>query len=399
MSSQAPKQNKVNVRRAEVMERVEQEIQQHYMSEFVAQIRANGNRITLGSTHFVLAAEFGFCNGVRRAIDIAYAACKVFAESRIFLIGEIIHNPAVNRHLNKLGVRKLPWRELGQEYAELQSGDVVIVPAFGVPTEYMDFLESKGVSIVDTTCGDVMKVWRRVKSYAKQSVTSIIHGKATHEETRATASRAMGDDGQGRYVIVFAESDMQTVCQFVLGEIDSATFMESMRHAVSPGFLPARDLIRVGLANQTTMLEGETQLLQRMLHDAIVQRDGNATNFHVFDTICPATQNRQDALFALLKKPLDAMVVVGGYNSSNTTHLFEIAQRSLPTCFIDSAKCFESLSQVRCYCTQAKGETQQSLISAFADTARPLTLGITAGASCPANLIEETVRRIAELRG
>ena len=197
MNQDSTRKARVNVRRAEVMELVEKEIQQHYQSELISHIRAAGNVYNLGHTEFFLAREFGFCNGVRRAIDIAYAARKVFPDRQIYLIGDIIHNPEVNRQLEGKGIKKLPWKHLDASYDQIVADDVVIVPAFGVPTSFMDALEEKGVQIVDTTCGDVMKVWKRVKNYASMGITSIIHGKATHEETSATASRALGEKGRG----------------------------------------------------------------------------------------------------------------------------------------------------------------------------------------------------------
>lgn len=197
MNQDSTRKARVNVRRAEVMEQVEKEIQQHYQSELISHIRSAGNVYNLGHTEFFLAREFGFCNGVRRAIDIAYAARRVFPDRRIFLIGDIIHNPEVNRQLEEMGIRKLPWKQLDSSYDRVAPDDVVIIPAFGVPTPFMDALEEKGVQIVDTTCGDVMKVWKRVKNYAAMGITSIIHGKATHEETSATASRALGGTGKG----------------------------------------------------------------------------------------------------------------------------------------------------------------------------------------------------------
>lgn len=398
MSQKPDQKGRVNVRRAEVMERVEKEIRQHYESRLINNIRNNGNTLELEHTRFFLATEFGFCNGVRRAIDIAYAAKRVFPDSRIFLIGEIIHNPEVNRQLTEMGVRRLPWKELNSQYDELNGDDVVIVPAFGVPTEFMDLLEEKGVSIVDTTCGDVMKVWKRVKNYALQQVTSIIHGKTSHEETRATASRALGPDGKGKYLIIFTREDAETLADYINGRGDRKEFMQRFASGMSPGFDPDTDLDKIGVANQTTMLKGETQQIQQILQKAIIERDGSAEKFHVYDTICGATQDRQNALFDLLTKPIDVMFVVGGYNSSNTTHLVEIAEKKVPTYFIESADCIESLQTIRCYQITEKAERSIPAVPVFADLQRTLTVGVTAGASCPGNLVEETIKVVAQLR-
>ncbi|HBI13128.1 MAG TPA: 4-hydroxy-3-methylbut-2-enyl diphosphate reductase, partial [Akkermansia sp.] len=333
MNQDSTRKARVNVRRAEVMEQVEKEIQQHYQSELISHIRSAGNVYNLGHTEFFLAREFGFCNGVRRAIDIAYAARRVFPDRRIFLIGDIIHNPEVNRQLEEMGIQKLPWKQLDSSYDRINPDDVVIIPAFGVPTSFMEALEEKGVQIVDTTCGDVMKVWKRVKNYAAMGITSIIHGKATHEETSATASRALGERGRGKYLVVYDLEDARILCDYILGRGDREAFLKRFEGCYSPGFDPDRDLEEVGIANQTTMLKTETQTLQKMVKDAVVQRDGDDDNFYVFDTICGATQDRQDALYELLKNSLDVMFVVGGYNSSNTTHLVDIAREHVPTYF------------------------------------------------------------------
>ena len=174
------------------MERVQAEVANHYQSSIVEKVRARDGILTIGKTTIRLAKQFGFCYGVERAIDLAYASRRVFPYHRIFLIGEIIHNPEVNRQLEAMNIVSLPWREMNGQYDDLTENDVVIVPAFGAPISFMDKVESRGCLTVDTTCGDVMKVWKRVRGFAKNGITSIIHGKADHEETRATASRAAG---------------------------------------------------------------------------------------------------------------------------------------------------------------------------------------------------------------
>lgn len=398
MTQDSSRKAKVNVRRAEVMELVEKEIQKHYQSELITHIRNANNKYNLGHTEFFLAREFGFCNGVRRAIDIAYAARRVFADHRIFLIGDIIHNPEVNQQLAGMGIKKLPWKQLDESYNSLTENDVVIVPAFGVPTFFMDSLEAKGVQVVDTTCGDVMKVWKRVKNYAAMGVTSIIHGKATHEETSATASRARGDKGRGKYLVVYNLDEAQKVCDYILGRGNKEEFLAYFKGAYSEGFDPDEDLEEVGIANQTTMLKTETQQLQKLIKDAIVERDGDDDNFFVFDTICGATQARQDALYELLEQPIDVMFVVGGYNSSNTTHLVDIAKRHVTTYFIESAECIKSLQQVEAYDTDTNEIKLMNTEPVVQNLGKSLKVGITAGASCPANLIEATILRISDLR-
>jgi 4-hydroxy-3-methylbut-2-en-1-yl diphosphate reductase len=397
MPTQITKSRRVNVRTPEVMELVQAEVARHFQSSLVEKVRALGGVWTLGNTTIRLAQQFGFCYGVERAIDLAYAARRVFTDNRIFLIGEIIHNPEVNLQLANMNIVSLPWREMDAQYDDLNENDVVIVPAFGAPIAFMDKVESRGCMTVDTTCGDVMKVWRRVRGFANEGITSIIHGKADHEETRATASRAAGDDGKGNYLIVLTLADVDYVCDFMVHGGDKADFLKRFAGAVSPDFDPTRHLMNVGVANQTTMLKSETEEIQRRIREAVEVRDGNDRAFSVFDTICGATQERQDALFDLLKSRLDLLLVVGGYNSSNTTHLVEIGEKELPTFFIRSAECLISFTEIVHYDLHQKEEIH-SYSSAFASQ-KELVVGITAGASCPNNLIEDTILRIFELRG
>jgi len=379
------------------MERVQAEVADHYQSSIVEKLRARDGVISIGNTTVRLAKQFGFCYGVERAIDLAYASRRVFPENRIFLIGEIIHNPEVNRQLAGMNIVSLPWRTMNEQYDELTPEDVVIVPAFGAPISFMDKVESRGCMTVDTTCGDVMKVWKRVRGFARDGVTSIIHGKADHEETRATASRAAGDDGKGNYIIVLTLDDINYICDYLLHGGDAEAFRERFQGALSDGFDPDVHLRSLGVANQTTMLKSETEEIQKRVREAIESRDGNTENFSVFDTICGATQERQDALFELLKKSMNLLLVVGGYNSSNTTHLVEIGEKELPTFFIRSAQCIVSLEEIIHYDLHLKEEV--SAYSAVFGNEDPIVVGITAGASCPSNLIEETILKVFELRG
>jgi 4-hydroxy-3-methylbut-2-enyl diphosphate reductase len=392
------KRARINIRRPDVMELVSAEVAAHFHSSIVEKLRDRGGRITIGNTTLLLAEQFGFCYGVERAIDLAYASRRVFPDNRIFLIGEIIHNPDVNGHLREMGIVSLPWQDLSAEYDNLTEDDVVIVPAFGAPTDFMDKVRDKGCYVVDTTCGDVMKVWRRVRGYAKDGVTSIIHGKANHEETRATASRALGEDGRGHYLVVLTLADVDFVCDYIRHGGDKQAFLDRFKGSDSPGFDPDLHLKKVGVANQTTMLKSETEEIQRRIGKAISDRDGNPDAFHFFDTICGATQERQDALFEMLKKPMDLLLVVGGYNSSNTAHLVEIAEPEVPTFFIRSASCIRSLEEIVHYDLH-RGEEVTSGSAAWLDPEKPVTVGITAGASCPNNLIEETIFKVFGLRG
>lgn len=394
------KQKRVNVRTPDVMEQVQAEVQRHYRSRIVERIQALGGVMTVGNTSLRLAKQFGFCYGVERAIDLAYAARRVFADRNIYLIGEIIHNPEVNRQLTAMNIRNLVGPDRDASIDDLSEDDVVIVPAFGARTETMQAIKARGATIIDTTCGDVMSVWRRVKTYAKEGLTSIIHGKNEHEETLATASRALGTGGSGQYLVILTLEDTDYVCDYIRNGGDREEFLKRFHGAYSPGFDPDVHLARIGVANQTTMLKSETEELQRRLAAAIRERDGAAAgqkNFMFFDTICGATQERQDALFDMLRHPMDMLLVVGGYNSSNTGHLVEIGERSLPSFFIRTAACLESLEQILHFDLHAQTETRSYVESLRSD--RPVTIGVTAGASCPNNLIEETIVRIFQLRG
>ena len=405
MSSTSPAptpavKRRVNVRTPEVMERVQAEVEKHYRSPLVDAIRASGGVIQVGQTVVRLARDFGFCYGVERAIDLAYAARRVFSDNRIFLLGEIIHNPEVNRQLDAMGIIRIPIEEHLTQVAQLNPDDVVIVPAFGAETSLMKLIQERGCSVVDTTCGDVMSVWKRVRAYARDGFTSIIHGKASHEETRATSSRALGDLENGQYLVVLTLSDVECVCDYIRHGGDRAAFLTRFEGGVSPGFDPDLHLQRVGVANQTTMLKSETEEIQRRLQQAIIDRDGpdlGPSHFQVFDTICGATQERQDSLFNLLRLPLDILLVVGGYNSSNTTHLVEIGEQQLPTFFIRTSDCLTALETIIHFDIHQKKE-KQSYTDKLASKEQ-VTIGITAGASCPNNLIEDTIYRVFELRG
>lgn len=388
----------VNVRRPEVMAQVAEDLAR-FQSELVDFIRKQGNELELPGMRLYLAESFGFCDGVKRAIEIAYATCRLFKNRRIWLIGEIIHNPEVNSQLDALGLQHLPWKMTDPAYDALSADDVVIMPAFGVPVELRNRLEDKGVTLVDSTCGNVIKVWQRVRTYAAAGVTSIIHGKARHEESMATASHSLGKDGKGQFLVIFNAAEAQRVADYMNGRGDKAAFMEHFAGCYSAGFDPDVHLQEIGLANQTTMLKSETAEIQNMLKAAVVERDGDEARFHMFDTICGATQDRQNALFSLLEKPLDAMFIIGGYNSSNTTHLAHIASRKVPTYFVSSADCLLSRERIRCYDLQQKQEVELPLPGWFQLRDSELNIGVTAGASCPANVIEEVICRIAELCG
>ncbi|MFM1945629.1 MAG: 4-Hydroxy-3-methylbut-2-enyl diphosphate reductase IspH [Verrucomicrobiota bacterium] len=392
-----PTPKKINLRRPDVMQAVQAQVLSHYRSELVDRIRATGNELTAPNALTIkLAKEFGFCYGVERAIDLAYAARKVFPEQPIYILGEIIHNPEVNDQIRAMGIKLLAGKEKEADIEDLHEGDVVIIPAFGAELGVMRRLEEKGCKFVDTTCGDVMSVWKRVRQYANESVTSIIHGKAWHEETKATSSRAT-DGPNGHYLVVFTLDETDYVCNYIVNGGNKQEFLEKFKGATSEGFDPDTHLQAVGVANQTTMLRGETEEVQRRIRQAIAQRYGVQNlqkHFRFFDTICGATQDRQDALQHLLASKMDLLLVVGGYNSSNTSHLAEMGESILPTYFIKNASKMVSTDTIHHYDQHKREEvTSHNWLPAG-----HANVGITAGASCPNNLIEDVIHRLFELK-
>jgi 4-hydroxy-3-methylbut-2-enyl diphosphate reductase len=392
----APPQ-KINLRRPDIMEAVQAQVLSHYRSGLVERIRANGHILSAGDLTIKLAKEFGFCYGVERAIDLAYAARKAYPDRRIFLLGEIIHNPEVNDQIQRLGILTIASKPSDDEINQLTPEDIVIIPAFGTEVATRRKLEAKGSQFVDTTCGDVMSVWKRVRQYSKDSVTSIIHGKAWHEETKATSSQARAS-GPGHYLVVFTLAETDYVCNYIVNGGNKAEFLEKFKHACSEGFDPDVHLRAIGVANQTTMLRGETEEVQRRLRRAMIQKYGESEvdkHFRFFDTICGATQDRQDALGKLLQEPLNLLLVIGGYNSSNTSHLAEMGEAKLSTFFIKNAAKMESDKVIHHYDQHKHQEVETR--NWLPDG--KITVGITAGASCPNNLIEDAIRRLFELRG
>jgi 4-hydroxy-3-methylbut-2-en-1-yl diphosphate reductase len=388
---------RVNLRTPDVMAAVQAQVEGHYRSEVVERIRSHGGELSVDGITLRLAKQFGFCYGVERAIDLAYAARKVFHDRRVFILGEIIHNPEVNRQIADMGVVNLLEGRKEADVSGLTPEDVVIVPAFGTEVSTLARLKERGVQLVDTTCGDVMSVWKRVKQNATEDMTSIIHGKASHEETRATASRAV-QGGRGHYLVVLTLEDTDFVCDYIRRGGDKTAFLARFAGAMSEGFDPDIHLRRVGVANQTTMMRGETEEVQRRIMAAVRDRDGEIgvkANYRFFDTICGATQERQDALGEMLRSKLDLLLVIGGYNSSNTSHLAEMGEAVLPTYFVRNAGKLESRDRIVHYDQHEKHE----IVTADWLPESPAVIGITAGASCPNNLIEDTIVRVFELYG
>ncbi len=370
------------------------ELEADYHSSFVQDIKAAGFVYREGRLTVHLAQEFGFCYGVDRAVDYAYQARRKFPDRTVYLTGEIIHNPHVNDKLRGLGVRFLS--DPGCSLEQLGQGDVVILPAFGVTVSLLAQLQAQGCTLVDTTCGSVLNVWKNVRQYARDGYTAIIHGKIHHEETQATASQATQHPG-GRYLVVLNRAEAQAVCDYIRDGGDRDAFLARFGAAASEGFDPDRDLQRVGLANQTTMLASESLQIAGMFREALADRHGEAglaDRYRAFDTICSATQDRQDAVIALLDSfPLDLMLVIGGYNSSNTTNLAKICAARLPTYHVADVPALLSAQQIR-HRPVTGGEATQD---GWLPPGGPIAVGMTAGASTPDTIVGRAVRRLSEL--
>jgi 4-hydroxy-3-methylbut-2-en-1-yl diphosphate reductase len=368
---------------------------ENYRSRIVDVMRANDFKLEAGGLTFLLAMEFGFCYGVERAVEYAYETVTKFPDHRIFLAGEIIHNPHVNHRLQRMGIRFLPRG--GQRYDEIQQHDVVLIPAFGIPASEMEFLTKTGCIIVDTTCGSVLNVWKNVDRYAREGVTSVIHGKFEHEETEATFSRTTLFPG-AHYLVIRDKKEAAHVCNYIVDRGDKLEFLSRFQRSVSKGFDPERHLERIGLANQTTMLSSESLEIAGMLRVAMTRRYGQeeiATRFFSFDTICSATQDRQDAVRELQRQNPDLMIVIGGYNSSNTNNLRNIAERFTPTYHIEDAADILSAEAIR----HKPAGSKEAVVTNGWLPSEATRIGITAGASTPNNQIGESIERIVNFRG
>ena len=383
---------------------IQSELDYDYTGHLVDLLKAQDYSLTAGDVTIRLAKEFGFCYGVERAVEYAYQARKKFPDRTIYLAGEIIHNPHVNSKLQAMGVTFLmPGRgEAGSghiDFSGVRPEDVVILPAFGVTIQDFETLRQIGCVMVDTTCGSVLNVWKRVESYARDGFTSLIHGKYYHEETRATASQAEKYPG-GHYFIVRNMEEAQLVCDFIEGKVIASALMERFAHAASPNFDPARDLGRIGVANQTTMLARESLAIGELIGRSMARARGEEyarENFRTFDTICSATQERQDAVVELLREPLDVMVVIGGYNSSNTMSLAALCSETVRTFHIEDAEDIDpTTATIRHRPLGAKHEASHGK---WLPETGPVKIGVTAGASTPNNKIGEAVGRIFATRG
>ncbi len=378
---------------------VQSSLASDYSGQLVDLLRERDYQLTAGGVTVHLAHEFGFCYGVERAVEYAYQTRTKFPDRRICLIGEIIHNPHVNAKLREMGIVILAPGPDGFDYSGITPEDVVIIPAFGVTIQDFDTLRGTGCVLVDTTCGSVLNVWKRVERYARDGYTSLIHGKYYHEETRATASQA-SKHPNGSYVVVRDMAETRTVCDYIEGRGNREAFLAQFAHASSPGFDPDRDLARIGVANQTTMLATESLAIAAEVGMAMERGRGaeyRAANFLSFDTICSATQDRQDAMMDMLRDPPDIMIVVGGYNSSNTISLAALCAGRVPTYHVEDAGCIDPSSGAIHHLPI--GSKVEVVAESWLPTEGEVRVGITAGASTPNNKIGDAVGRIFLTRG
>jgi 4-hydroxy-3-methylbut-2-enyl diphosphate reductase len=365
-------------------------LKSEYQSNLVQFIRDNNYTLTRGDVTIRLAESFGFCWGVERAVAMAYETRQHFPTEQIWITNEIIHNPSVNQRLREMQVQFIEVTNGDKDFSVVNAGDVVILPAFGASVQEMQLLNDKGCKIVDTTCPWVSKVWNTVEKHKKGDYTSIIHGKYNHEETIATSSFA------GKYLIVLNLTQAEYVASYILNGGDANEFMSKFNHAHSEGFNPDEDLKQIGIANQTTMLKSETELIGKLFERTMMRKYSPSKlteHFQTFNTICDATQERQDAMFQLVEEKLDLMVVIGGFNSSNTTHLQEIAvERGIASYHID---CVERIDTKGIEHRLLDGNLQvsQNWLPKGA-----ITIGVTSGASTPDIVVADIVEKIFALK-
>ena len=372
-------------------------LEESYHSSLIEQMKASNYQLSIGDLTICLAQEFGFCYGVDRAVDLAYETRKRFPDRKIYLTSEIIHNPRVNAKLCELGIEFLKGKETSSAFDSVTKEDVVLIPAFGTPTPELELLKSKGCVLVDTTCGSVVAVWRRVERYAQDGFTAIIHGKYDHEETQATSSRAT-QYPNGKFLVVRDKEQAQKVCDFILRKLSVNSFLNEFAETASPGFDPENDLVQVGCANQTTMLSSESLEIAEMIQSAMKERYGEVeiqNHFRHFDTICSATQDRQDAILKLAGSGVDLMIVVGGYNSSNTGHLCEISLQFCPAFHVRDADEIMSKDEIH---HKLAGKPDIILTQNWLPAGKT-RVGVTAGASTPNRVIEEVILKIISCAG
>jgi 4-hydroxy-3-methylbut-2-en-1-yl diphosphate reductase len=362
-------------------------LESEYQSSLIQEIRDRNYTVTRGDVTIRLAEAFGFCWGVERAVAIAYETRQHFPSEKIWITNEIIHNPSVNQRLKEMEVQFIEVNNGEKDFTVVDSGDVVILPAFGASVQEMQLLNDKGSTIVDTTCPWVSKVWNTVEKHKKKDYTSIIHGKYNHEETIATSSFA------NKYLVLLNMAEAEYVCNYILKGGNKTEFMAKFSKACSEGFDPDVDLERVGIANQTTMLKTETEEMGKLFERTMMKKYNTAElneHFQSFNTICDATQERQDAMFKLVDENIDLMLVIGGYNSSNTTHLQEIAiERSIPSYHIDIDTRILDGNRIEHKPLGKDLEIAENWLPSG-----KITIGVTSGASTPDKVVEDAIERI-----
>ena len=372
-------------------EEVATKLQSEFQSNLIQEIRDRNYTIKRGNVTIQLAQAFGFCWGVERAVAMAYETRQHFPTEQIWITNEIIHNPSVNKRMEEMQVEFIPVIDKLKDFSVVNSGDVVILPAFGASVQEMQILHDKGCQIVDTTCPWVSKVWNTVEKHKKGDYTSIIHGKYKHEETVATSSFA------GKYLIVLNIKEAEYVINYILNGGDREEFLAKFSKACSAGFDPDQDLQRVGIANQTTMLKGETEQIGKMLEHTMMQKYGPAElnqHFQNFNTICDATQERQDAMLELVEENVDLIIVIGGFNSSNTTQLQQIAfDRGIPSYHIDCGERIQSINNI-----EHRQLTGELVIAENWLPAGEIKVGVTSGASTPDKVVEDIIEKIFALK-
>ncbi|MDZ8264319.1 4-hydroxy-3-methylbut-2-enyl diphosphate reductase [Nostoc sp. ChiQUE01b] len=363
------------------------QLQSEYQSNLIQEIRDRNYTLQRGDVTIRLAQAFGFCWGVERAVAMAYETRQHFPTEHIWITNEIIHNPSVNQRMQEMEVEFIPIEGTKKDFSVVGTGDVVILPAFGASVQEMQILHDKGCKIVDTTCPWVSKVWNTVEKHKKIDYTSIIHGKYKHEETVATSSFA------GKYLIVLNLPEAEYVADYIINGGNCEEFLTKFAKACSAGFDPDRDLERVGIANQTTMLKGETEQIGKLFERTMLHKYGPTEliqHFQSFNTICDATQERQDAMLELVEHNLDLMVVIGGFNSSNTTQLQQIAyERGIPSYHIDSVQRLKSA-----YSIEHRQLNGQLITTENWLPDGEIVVGITSGASTPDKVVEDVINKI-----
>ena len=354
--------------------------------------------LDFGPVHFFIARHFGFCYGVENAIEISYRALEENPGKNVFLLSQMIHNQQVNEDLTGRGIRFImdtdgkqfiPWNEI-------TSDDVVIIPAFGTTLEIEKKLLDIGVDVqtYNTTCPFVEKVWNRSQKLGKDQFTVIIHGKVKHEETRATFSHSAAGSPS---IVLEDMKEAEVLSEFISGARSTAEFFETFKGRYSEGFDPDKDLLRVGVVNQTTMLAAETQAIADYFKQVMISRHGAGNISQHFadtrDTLCYATNDNQDSTYRLLETDAHLAIVVGGYNSSNTSHLVELCERKFPTYFINSEKEILSSTQIRHFDLHHKKIVEST---SFLPDQSPVKIILTSGASCPDSLVDRVLFRILE---